>query len=127
MTRRASCCCGACAIEVTGEPTLNAICYCDNCRRRTGSAFGWSAYFSDADVVARTGEFAEYRIRDEQVRAFCPRCGTTLFWKAASLPGQTGVAGGAFVETPLPEPALVATTDKAVSWIGLPDHWWRAP
>ena len=60
MNRIARCCCEACEIEVAGEPVLNAICHCDNCKRRTGSAFGWSAYFADDSVVARRGELARF-------------------------------------------------------------------
>jgi len=40
VTRKALCCCGACSIEVEGDPAINAICHCANCKRRTGSAFG---------------------------------------------------------------------------------------
>ena len=60
MTRTARCCCEACELVVEGEPVLNAICHCDNCKRRTGSAFGWSAYFPDAQVVVQTGKFGVY-------------------------------------------------------------------
>ena len=123
MTRNANCCCGAAVIEVIGEPTLNGVCHCENCRRRTGSAFGWSAYFLNSQVVGRTGDFAEHRIRDEQVRSFCVACGTTLFWTSAFMPGQTGIAGGAFIEPPLPEPSLSATANKQIDWVSLPDSW----
>ena len=40
MVRRAVCCCGQATIEVEGEPAIHAVCHCDNCKRRTGSAFG---------------------------------------------------------------------------------------
>ena len=123
MTRKASCCCGAASIEVIGEPTLNGVCHCENCRRRTGSAFGWSAYFLNSQVIGKVGDFAEHRIRDEQVRSFCIACGTTLFWTSAFMPGQTGVAGGAFIEPPLPEPGLSATAHKRIGWVSLPDNW----
>lgn len=123
MTRRANCCCGAASIDVVGEPTLNGVCHCDNCRRRTGSAFGWSAYFLDSQIVGWTGDYAEYRIRDEQVRSFCTVCGTTLFWTSAFMPGQTGVAGGAFIDPPLPEPNLSATASNRIAWVSLPDRW----
>jgi len=50
MSHKASGCCGACSIAVEGEPALNALCHCANCKRRTGCAFGWSANFSDAQI-----------------------------------------------------------------------------
>jgi hypothetical protein len=127
MTRKALCCCGASFIEVAGEPTLNAVCCCDDCWRRTGSAFGWSAYFPDAQVVATGGDLSEYRIRDEQVRSFCSRCGTTLFWTSGFMPDETGIAGGAFLDPPQPEPTFVATAHKCPNWLALPAYWGRWP
>lgn len=43
MVRTATCCCGQTSIEVSGEPVFHCVCHCDNCKRRTGSAFGVSA------------------------------------------------------------------------------------
>ena len=60
MTRTARCCCGDCAITVEGEPTLNGLCHCTSCRKRTGSAFGWSAYFPDDKVTAKSGKMRVY-------------------------------------------------------------------
>ena len=123
MTRTANCACGSCQIEVGGDPVMNGICHCDNCRRRTGSVFGWSVYFDDDQVVARSGEVRTYAIRDEQVRSFCTRCGTTLFWTSSFMPGRVGIAGGAFVDPPLPQPDFTVLYANRVSWVTLPGHW----
>jgi len=82
MNRIARCCCGACEIDVAGEPVLNAICHCDNCKQRTGSAFGWSAYFADDAVVARRGDLARFEpsYAARPTRFFCAACGTTLYY-----------------------------------------------
>ena len=125
MTRKAQCCCGACSIEVEGEPVLNAICHCGNCKRRTGSAFGWSAYFADDQVTARTGDFSLYEITGAkaQRRWFCATCGTTLLWQAEEWPSRTGIAGGCFTGTPLPVPAATVSNDGRCAWLGLPADW----
>jgi hypothetical protein len=120
MNRNATCCCGACSIVLQGDPSLNGLCHCDNCKRRTGAAFGWSAYFLDTQIISVDGELVEYRVRDEQVRSFCAKCGTTLFWKSKFMPEQTGVAGGAFVVA-LPAPNLSASNDKHLPWVTLPE------
>ena len=61
-------------------------------------------------------------------RAFCARCGTTLYWKSFGfLPDQTGIAGGCFVDDPLPAPNLSATDTNRCAWLTLPDDWLRAP
>src|SRR6187549_2691381 len=84
MTREAKCCCGACSIQVQGDPTINGVCHCRNCQRRTGSAFGWSAYFPNHAVTATIGAFRTYSPAgkapgtgnaDWQERVFCGKCG----------------------------------------------------
>lgn len=125
MERKATCCCGQLAIQVSGEPALYGICHCDNCKRRTGSAFGMSAYFEDTQgaMVSGKSEVSEIHGENEQVRSFCPDCGTTLFWKIASSPGQTGIAAGCFTADPLPEPRLTVSTEDKYEWLSLPEDW----
>jgi hypothetical protein len=125
MMRVARCCCQACSVEVEGEPTLNAVCHCDSCKRRTGSAFGWSAYFRDEDIKARHGELATYTFKGppEGRRWFCPTCGSTVMWEGGD--GQTGFAGGCFASTPLPEPNISARDAQRCAWVSLPEHWMK--
>jgi hypothetical protein len=112
----ARCCCGACSIEVEGAPLMNAICHCDNCKRRTGSAFGWSVYVADEQVIGRSGELCCYEIpAREQRRWFCAACGTTLYWKIDSQPGWIGIAGGCFVDA-LPPPTRSVVNDRRLAW-----------
>lgn len=129
MVRRAECCCGQCSIAVKGDPSVNGICHCEDCRKRSGSAFGWSAYFPDHRIVQKTGETRLYRIagNNPQVRHFCSRCGSTLFWKVDAMKEMTGMAGGSFVENPLPDPELSLRTKQACAWLRLPAHWERRP
>lgn len=68
-----------------------------------------------------SGDFTQRRIRTEQVRSFCSACGTTLFWTSAFMPGQTGVAAGAFTGPPLPRPSAEAAARRRHDWLGLPD------
>jgi hypothetical protein len=129
-TRTAKCCCGDCAITVEGEPTINGICHCSSCRKRTGSAFGWSAYFPDAQIVAKTGTLNVYAREGDTGynRFFCARCGTTLYWKSFGfLPDQTGVAGGCFADDPLSPPNLSVNENGRVDWMGVPAEWLHVP
>lgn len=126
-TRQARCCCGECSIEVSGEPVLNGICHCTSCKRRTGSAFGWSVYFPDAQVAGHTGTLAVYAKEGPEGynRFFCTRCGTTLYWKSFGfLPDHTGIAGGCFADLPAPNMS-VSDAGRCV-WLALPEDWLRA-
>jgi hypothetical protein len=124
--RTARCCCGACSVTVEGEPTLNGICHCSSCKKRTGSAFGWSAYFPDDKVIAKSGEMRVYAKTGDlgYNRFFCANCGTTLYWKSyALLPRETGIAGGCFTDDPLGAPNLSAQDRDRCAWISLPENW----
>jgi len=130
-TREARCACGACAIRVTGEPEINAVCHCADCKRRTGSAFGWSVYFPNAAVTATLGAFRTYAPAGKspgmgnaewQERVFCGKCGTTLSWRSSDFEGLTAIAGGCFTEA-LPEPVLTVANETRCAWVTLPAGW----
>jgi hypothetical protein len=125
VIRKATCCCGKCSIEVDGEPQMNALCHCGSCKKRTGSAFGWSAYFADGQVKQTTGDLKVYNVPSEipAKRYFCANCGSTLFWKADMLPEHTGIAGGCFADTPLESPSMTAYDERRCAWVSLPDGW----
>jgi len=124
MIRTATCRCGGCAIEVEGEPTVNLICHCASCRRRTGGPCGWTATFREDQVLGRRGDFRVYNSDGTAGRvanSFCSTCGTTLFFTPAEFPGLVGCAGGCFVDDPLGEPTISASDDLRRAWLRLPD------
>jgi hypothetical protein len=104
------------------------VCHCTNCKRRTGSAFGISAYFARDAVVRQEGETKTYAFHHaaqnhDQERHFCVRCGTTLFWFVSSLPDKIGIAGGCFADEGLAEPSYSVTDGKREPWVSLPATW----
>lgn len=123
MTRKASCSCRAASIVVEGEPVVNGLCHCSDCRRRTGSAFGWSTYFRDDQVRSREGDLQRRTLPApfDQERFFCAGCGTTLWWTSAFMPGHVGVAGGCFAKPRLGPPTLTVANDQRCAWLTLPE------
>lgn len=130
MKRVATCCCGEAAIEVEGEPEIHGVCHCDNCKRRTGSAFGISVYYKSENIVSKKGGLSCYSFHGRQdkslqQRYFCSACGTTLFWQLSSSPDLTGIAGGCFAENRLSEPTYSASCNSKLPWVKLPWRWKR--
>ena len=124
----ATCACGAASVTLAGPVKIHAVCHCTNCKRRTGSAFGWSAYFPREALVAVRGELVAFAPAQPpsgvpQVRHFCARCGSTLYWLDEKFPTLVGVAAGCFGESPPGEPRLSASHAKKCAWIGLPPDW----
>ena len=128
MSRTAKCACKRASITVEGNPETLGVCHCSNCRRRTGSAFGISAYFARERVLSRDGEMKRYAFhhaeqKHDQERFFCAHCGTTLYWSISSLPHLVGVAGGCFDESPLGEPTSSYAHYQKLAWVTLPSTW----
>lgn len=125
MTLRATCCCGRLSLSAEGEPAINALCHCDDCKRRTGSAFGWSLYFREEQVELPQGGYRLYSPAsgNGQERGYCDQCGSTLFWRFPPCPGMIGVAGGNFERGSVPEPDASYSDGKRCSWLTVPEHW----
>jgi hypothetical protein len=124
----ATCACGQTTITVNAAPTMLGVCHCTNCKRRTGSAFGISAYFDRSAVMSQSGTTQRYAFHHaaqghDQERHFCAGCGTTLFWFVSTLPEQIGIAGGCFAGEGLPEPTYSVTHQGREPWVSLPAGW----
>jgi hypothetical protein len=73
------CLCGAVTITVAGEhdPRVGA-CHCRMCQRWSGGLF--LCFNAKAGAVTVTGDVARYRSSTFAERAFCPRCGSHLWF-----------------------------------------------
>jgi hypothetical protein len=113
--------CGSVRYQVVGNPNVALVCHCTFGQRRTGSAFGVSAYFDEKDVTLTRGVLNTYKYRsDERLRwmkmEFCPTCGTTVTWTAEVLPGTRSIAVGT-----LDDPNWLKLTKHA--WTRSAQHW----
>lgn len=81
------CLCGAVTITVAGEhdPRVGA-CHCRMCQRWSGGLF--LCFTADAAAITVTGEVTRYRSSAFAERAFCPRCGSHLWFNDVDEGGQ---------------------------------------
>jgi hypothetical protein len=108
-----------------GHPKYAAVCHCKLCQRRTGSAFGFSAYFDESAVEITTGILKSFEYRSDETNRggpmyFCPRCGTTVTWSADNFPGVRGIAAGTFDDPDWISPTVHTWTRSALHWMVLP-------
>ena len=99
-------------------------CSCTACQRRTGSAFGVSAFFKESQVEIEGTPQVYVRTGDSggSIRQhFCPECGTSLFWLPDLVPGMMGVAVGCFLDPEFTAPQLAAYTRTRHHWVRFPD------
>ena len=124
MIRTARCACGALSATAEGEPLRVAACSCSYCQRRSGSAFGLSAYWP-AEAVTLSGEARSWRRVSQRGRDFehffCPTCGTALWWRAAMKPEWIGLAAGAFAAPDFPPPVAAVWDTGRYAWVRFPE------
>ena len=116
----ARCSCGALTLTLPGPSRLVVACHCLDCQHRTGAPFGVGAFYP-AEAVAISGASKEF-IRDAasggKVRsAFCPNCGSTVYWRADSLPSLIAVAVGALADPNTPAPARSVFERSKHAWV----------
>ena len=126
IEREARCACGSLSLRVRGEPLLVGICHCQQCQRRTGSAFGSGAFFNRAQVVDQNGSSSAYTRTGDSGRSvrfhFCPTCGSTVYWDRDHRPDLVAVALGAFADPSFPPPSRAAWTDYVHAWVKMPEQ-----
>ena len=121
--RRAACSCGQLSATCVGEPVRVSVCHCLNCKRRSGSAFSWNARWP-ADQVVVEGRAAEFTLTgDEGGRAamsFCPDCGTTVYYRADTMPEFVITPAGCFADPQFPQPAVsVYDPFRRCAWVDI--------
>jgi len=81
------CLCGAVTIAVAGahDPRVGA-CHCRMCQRWSGGLF--LCFTADAAAVTVSGDVTRYRSSAFAERAFCPRCGSHLWFNDVEPGGK---------------------------------------
>ncbi len=123
MTHRASCGCGQLTATAEGEPSRAALCFCDACRRRTGTHFGIQTRWPK-DKVTTQGRATEWRRVGDHgtpfVFRFCPVCGTTVWYTSELDAGFIGIAAGCFDDPNDFTPIVSVYDTRRPNWLALP-------
>ena len=128
--RQAQCSCGQIRVLCEGEPAKVSICHCDDCRRRTGSAFGIAAFYDRARITIEGKATRFTRNSDSGHKVdfhFCPMCGSTVYLEPARKPDMIAIAVGAFGDPSFPMPHQSVWDDKRHDWIRFPEEMQTRP
>lgn len=116
----ATCLCGALQIELRGAPLGLYACHCNTCKRTTGSAFGYRARYSAAEIVV-FGEPRRWRRIGDAGRwvdhHFCGTCGAMVFQKAEALGDDIVLSVGALANPMSPPPQAHFREEAAHRWL----------
>jgi hypothetical protein len=120
-----ACHCGRMRIRLAGDPEYVSSCCCEACQRRTGSFFGVTAFFRDEQVLAKEGEWGDFRRTAESGATldfhFCRSCGSTVWWEPQARPGRICVSAGMFADPAFPAPQRMIWTDHRHPWVTTPE------
>ncbi|HEY5299242.1 MAG TPA: GFA family protein [Acetobacteraceae bacterium] len=116
----ARCSCGAVTLSLPEPSKLVVACHCIDCQRRTGAPFSVGAFYpAEAVIISGTAkEFTRAAASGGKVHTyFCPNCGSTVYWKADSVPSMIGVAVGALADPKYPAPVRSVFERSKHGWV----------
>jgi hypothetical protein len=117
------CQCGGCRYRISCEPLRMAMCFCQECQRGSGSAFGLSVIVKKTDFDLFKGQSKSWtRIADSGRTVdqhFCPDCGCRLFHVPTWQDGVLNVRAGTLDDTTAFAPTLAVWTKRQAAWLSV--------
>jgi hypothetical protein len=111
--------CGAVTYEVSGEPMFAGHCACENCQKATGSGHSSIAAFPEVSLKTR-GELTSYAAKGDSGQAttyqFCPKCGSRLFIRVATLPDAVLITLGTMEPAATVKPSMFLYGKRRRAW-----------
>jgi hypothetical protein len=123
------CLCGAVAFTMRFPSKWVAHCHCTRCQRSHGAAFvTWvgveEGQFEMADAQ---GQLRWFVAETGGQRAFCARCGSSLFFRSGDWPGEIHIARALFRDPIDREPQMHGYFDSHVPWFSVMDDLPKKP
>ncbi len=117
------CNCGAVRYEVS-EPFVSAsYCHCTRCQRRTGTAAAANGRVAHGSfrIISGGDQLQAWKPDTGFEKWFCGACGSALFSRSPSDPGEVGVRLGTLHDDPGVRPSYRQFVNYAAAWEPIPD------
>ena len=113
------CLCGAVTYEASGTPFVVGHCYCDDCRKASGTTHGTHVGLP-ADAVTLTGELRSYDKHADSgnvvTRSFCPDCGCAIHSTNSGMPGMMFIRASSLDDLNAVSPQMTVYAARAPKW-----------
>ncbi len=128
-TASGQCLCGKVRFALRFPSKWVAHCHCTRCQRSHGAAFvTWvGAQEEQVEIMDPDKKLAWFRPAGGGERAFCADCGSSMFFRGASWPGELHIARALFTDPLDREPQMHAYYDTHVAWASTSDDLPRKP
>jgi hypothetical protein len=117
------CQCGNVSYEVMGEPVTSHACHCQECQKRTGSAFGISMVLEKEKFRIQGDLHTFDRLADSGFKItqfFCPNCGNTIYGEVEQRPNAFVLFPGTLDDTSWFSLDRMIWTSSAQGWYEFP-------
>ena len=117
------CLCGALRYEAQGEPVYAGYCFCEDCRKASGSGFvGFTGFPASAlrfsgDAVTHTLTQSDGR---KSERNFCPHCGGLVYGGVRGEATQHTIYAGSLDDPERFKPTIAIFNSQRPAWMPLP-------
>ncbi len=115
--------CGALRYEADGEPLAMGLCYCEDCRKASGSGFIPFMAFRSA-ALRFSGPARQFRSKawsgGDAVRNFCPDCGSLVFGGMPAADESHTIYAGTLDDPSCFRPTIAIFTRGRPDWATLP-------
>ena len=123
--RAGGCLCGALRFEAEGEPLYSGHCYCEDCRKASGSGFIPFIGFARS-AVRFCGETLKYVSKSarggDAVRNSCPACGSLVFGGDLETSESFTLYAGALDDPGFFQPNIAIFTRGRPPWAVIPPN-----
>ena len=113
------CYCGDVRFTANAEPSQQANCHCENCRRAVGAqAVAWITV-KPSEFRLEKGSPSRYHTETGAWRTFCNRCGTSLTYEHPNRPDEIDITTGSLDHPELFGPTRDVFPDEKLPWVDL--------
>ncbi len=116
MKLRGHCLCGGVSFESRGAVHWVVHCHCESCRRATASPMTTFVSVSDAGLDW-SGTLARFASSPGVERAFCPTCGSPLYYRGADRPDETHLYAALLEDPGAVSPEGHDFLEERISWM----------
>lgn len=117
------CLCGAVRYEASGEPLYAGHCYCEDCRKASGSGFVPFMGFA-SDAVRFSGQTRQFTSKaangGDAVRNSCPVCGALVFGGIVGQDTSHTIYAGSLDDPTAFHPTIAIFTRGRPAWAPIP-------
>ena len=117
------CLCGALRYEAVGEPMMTGHCYCEDCRKASGSGFIPFMGYAAAAVrfAGEPRQFVSKSARGSAAtRNFCAQCGSLVFGGVIGESESFTIYAGSLDDATAFTPAIAIFAAKRPAWAVIP-------